>query len=363
MITALIEQNDYLVAAMIMAASLCLLLLLLTIFKRHQARSLRIYRRLAATLFSCLTSRDYPEKIYDFEQRIQYQKIKCLKRMPSVRHKKTADVEWPLFDIIVDIGQIRHRVTDHTVFALCERELAVIADAVDSLLAVVKKNDGLEQKLAALEQSINQFEDVFEHVVKVAAREPAVFILFISALRALKVHCQAINVPLSKHDAAGMSKADVSSELVCVDYPDWVFAPEMNRHFRSQTTLLKIQLSCLADALLSMNYHVKQPIDASLSEAFLPALGLVAERNNELFSAIYAFCANQAVHPLSQNLTDDVETLQNTLQTVLPDSLELLDVSPDYIVISALARDAIDMRNMLLKILADLPLDDRVVAA
>ena len=53
--------------------------------------------------------------------------------------------------------------------------------------------------------------------------------------------------------------------------------------------------------------------------------------------------------------------VHNSLRNVLPGSIELLDVSPDYVNLAAFARDVIDIRELLLQMLAGLPIDDLAV--
>jgi hypothetical protein len=96
------------------------------------------------------------------------------------------------FELIVDLGQIRRRVTDHTIFALCRNELQELEDGLTGLLKATQHKVLLEKYLVRATYNINQFEDVYEHVINVTAKEPVVFILFINALRSLHKQCSEI---------------------------------------------------------------------------------------------------------------------------------------------------------------------------
>ena len=100
-----------------------------------------------------------------------------------------------LFEMILDIGQIRRRVTDHTVFALCNDELSGIDDALNQLLPALASDN--KQKVAdgllMMERYITQFESNFEHILRVTAREPLVFVLMLGTLKSLLEECSQIS--------------------------------------------------------------------------------------------------------------------------------------------------------------------------
>ena len=172
-------------------------------YRRSLAQVFQRFGRLTTVLFSCLTTPEYPECVYLFERRVHKQKIKCLNLMSlaAVREQaakpalKLSQQLQFLFEIIIDVGQIRRRVTDHTVFALCDQDLKKIETAIVSLFKAFASRAAtlqLEKKILALDSQIEQFENIYEHVVKVAAREPVVFVLFISAVKVLSQHCKQL---------------------------------------------------------------------------------------------------------------------------------------------------------------------------
>jgi len=155
---------------------------------------------LVTEIFSCLTSPAYPENIYLFERRVHVQTTDCLSKMAALAQRARAagvnsetvynDV-LSIFEILMDLSQIRWRVSDHTIFRLCSIELSEIDTSMTATLNAfphVGKPAELEKCIVAFERSINRLEDNLEHIVKVAAREPVVFILFLSALKALLAH-------------------------------------------------------------------------------------------------------------------------------------------------------------------------------
>ena len=146
------------------------------------------------------------------------------------------------------------------------------------------------------------------------------------------------------------------------EYPEWVFEAGFNRNFRSSFRYVLVQLDSITDAFFSLDYHARQAMDAELLAEVAPHLALVLAKNVELLKIIRAFFAGESIVNDHENFTSDITSIQNSLQSVLPASMELLDVSPDYVNITALARDVVDIRELLLQMIAGLPMDDSIVA-
>jgi hypothetical protein len=353
MTAALNNISLYLIATVFAVAILFLFYYIRSRYQRSQAQALLQLGRLTDAIFTCLTSEDYPDNLSYYERRVQKQKIKSLARMGGKQAKFAYDNRLSLLEIIMDMGQIRRRVKDHTIFGLCKIELTNLSSTIIDVLAMSNNKARIEQRLAALEQAINQFDDVYEHVLKVTAREPIVFILFMSSLRILH---------RLGREASDVTSAPVGNQkkLFVIDYPSWVFVPEHNRYLRAGTSTLLIQLGGISETLFSLDFYTKQVIESYLIVMVVPQLAQVAAKNSDLLKLIYAHFAEDRAWPLSENLTNDVTELQQALRMAMPDSLELLDVTPDHVTISALARDVMDMREILLAIITNLPIDHEV---
>jgi hypothetical protein len=177
-----------------------LILLPFAAVNEYQRSKVLVYKALsdlAAEIFSCLTSPDYPANVYLFERRVHAATSKCLDKIAllgqragavgETQNSNNSDVQ-SLFETMMDLSQIRWRVSDHTVFQLCSIELSEIELAMIAVLNAFP-NTGkaayLEKCIVHFERGINRLEDNLEHIVKVAAREPVVFILFLAALKAM----------------------------------------------------------------------------------------------------------------------------------------------------------------------------------
>jgi hypothetical protein len=182
-------------------------IILLPFFNRDEYQScrnlvLRRLRDLSEAIFSCLISVEYPDNIYLFERRIHKEKVRFLDAMglmsqraaaAGINHAVTNELQ-TLFEIIIDIGQVRRRVTDHTTFALCSDELTGINSSIAMLLPILfsgKKNK-INEAMLLLEKYVTQFESCFEHVLKVSAREPLAVMLMLSSVKAFIKQCRIV---------------------------------------------------------------------------------------------------------------------------------------------------------------------------
>lgn len=142
------------------------------------------------------------------------------------------------------------------------------------------------------------------------------------------------------------------------EYPEWVFETGFNRNLRSSFRYVLVQLERVTDAFFSLDYHARQKVDEELFAEVAPHLAVVLSKNVALLEIIRAFFAGEPIHQTDENFTHDITDVHQSLRNILPASLELLDMSQDYVNLAALARDVIDIRELLLQILTSLPIDD-----
>lgn len=168
-------------------------------FLRYQWQSyvvsgLKSLKKLNQELFACLLQGEYPDNVYLFENRIRIQKEKFIHahvmlsqlKLDSMQQAVTKKLN-TLYDILVDAGQLRWRLSDHNVAELCSAELTVIEKEMSKLLTeaenVASKNQ-CHLDISALDNAIQSLEDNYHQVLQVTSREPLVFLLFIATLRA-----------------------------------------------------------------------------------------------------------------------------------------------------------------------------------
>lgn len=176
-------------------------------FKRNRLQyflvlSLQNLMRLNAEIFSCYLQPEYPRNLYLFERRLHIQKNRYLQSMKnlslimeSMKNKEDDKpqvlTDWLtrlnlLYDIMLSYSELRFRVSDHSTFAVCELELTAILKEMDSHFSeaiAIFAHQKHHLHTSMLREKIAKLEENYHHVLQVAAREPLVFLLFISSLR------------------------------------------------------------------------------------------------------------------------------------------------------------------------------------
>ena len=155
-------------------------------------------------LFECLIQTNYPQNIYLYERRLHIQKIRvmqalnnyrmfiyCMRPYIHIEEKNhldsiLQDVEMT-YNMLLDLAQIRRRVTDHATFLLCAKELDHVRRAIQAILCSLldAKRNVLQNVQNDLGMSIIKFEEVFFQVVEVSAKEPSAFLFFLNTLKRL----------------------------------------------------------------------------------------------------------------------------------------------------------------------------------
>lgn len=156
-------------------------------------------------IFSCFLSPEYVNNLYLYERRIHTQKVKFMQSLNKSRDiimdttlkiassDRDTMSQWLIkieyiYTIILDCAQLRRRVTDHTVFGLCANEMDGISHEVTAIiLELIKVLAGNKGKVNAIALSvrIKHLDDNYQNVLRITAREPLVFVLFISSLKIL----------------------------------------------------------------------------------------------------------------------------------------------------------------------------------
>jgi hypothetical protein len=146
-------------------------------------------------------------------------------------------------------------------------------------------------------------------------------------------------------------------------YPEWVYEVGFNPGLRRGFRFFLVNLERITDIFFSMNYLISQGADNILSpkedqrsrQDLSNAIANSMQKNEELFAILAEYFASNQLKNIKSDFTSDITELENTLRLVVPRELELLDISPDYVTLTALVRDIKDMRNLLLQLIMALP--------
>ncbi len=74
----------------------------------------------------------------------------------------------------MDLSTLRYRLRDQATFEVCEEELKKVSQAFS--LALKKKD------YVSFEESIQQFENVFNATLQIISKQPILFLIFIKTL-------------------------------------------------------------------------------------------------------------------------------------------------------------------------------------
>ena len=91
-------------------------------------------------------------------------------------------------DITYDHSLLRHRTSDKTIFSVCKKELTEISAEINQLfsdMAQVLNKKRYHIDVTGLNKHIESLEETYQHILQVTSREPLVFLLFLSSLKAL----------------------------------------------------------------------------------------------------------------------------------------------------------------------------------
>ena len=169
------------------AAAIILQILFWPGYRRFELRSLsrialQSLQQLNQEIFSCFLQPDYAENKYIYERRLHTRKIKFMQAVLSIADENAAAKLNRLFSLMLDYAQLRARITDYSIFQVCTLELTTLLDEINNFYAKLKRANTFD--ISTLLNSIQRLEDNYQNVLKVTAKEPLPFALFIASVRA-----------------------------------------------------------------------------------------------------------------------------------------------------------------------------------
>ncbi|MBV9576646.1 MAG: hypothetical protein JO149_08480 [Gammaproteobacteria bacterium] len=141
-------------------------------------------------------------------------------------------------------------------------------------------------------------------------------------------------------------------------YPEWIYEVGFNPGLRAGLRFFLVTIEQLAEVFFSLDYLISQPIEAELLSSLAQPIIFSLQQDRELIQMMIAFFSHQAWQQTTADLVTDIAELENKLQLIVPASLELLDVSVDYLRLTLLVRHIKDLRQLLLKLILALPVTE-----
>lgn len=140
-------------------------------------------------------------------------------------------------------------------------------------------------------------------------------------------------------------------------YPEWIYEVGFNPGLRSGYRYFLVNLERITELFFSMNYLAHRGIEITLLSEFSQYLSDVIEKNNELLAVLVDYFSKGKLTNIESesDFTSDMAALEEILNRYVPSNLELLDISPDNVTLTALVRDLKDLRGLLLQLVMALP--------
>ena len=139
-------------------------------------------------------------------------------------------------------------------------------------------------------------------------------------------------------------------------YPEWVYETGFNPGLRSGWRFILIKVECVVEAYFSLDFLANRRGDVALLSEHL---SMTMRQNEALLNILIRYFGNRELvkdhEDFKRDFTTDLTTLEETLQRIVPQHIELLDISPDYIALVGLVRDIRDLRGLLLQLVMALP--------
>lgn len=171
-----------------------------SVIKISIANCLGTLARLQHAYFACYSQRDYLTKQSGYEKAIYKKRSKWLSSVSRTRFllnkNKKVSAEWSvifsrvehLSEIVFSLNQLRFRVSEYAIYEICSFEMQALDKtsraAFKDAAKILMWNKNAIPPLELLE-SIHSFEAISNRVLRVASREPIVFLFFIQDLYAL----------------------------------------------------------------------------------------------------------------------------------------------------------------------------------
>jgi len=180
-------------------------------------------------------------------------------------------------------------------------------------------------------------------------------------LRAVADYSTAlINVFLTPHqDPNALTQKRENIEKILLsssnNFPEWVYEVGFNPGLRSGFRFFLIHVERLTELYLSLDYLTAYHLDTVSLYDLIPLLVTTLKENQALLQEIIEYLEKKKITTTSAHLVEDILALETALKQITPTSLDLFDLSPDYLVLTAFAHTQKAIREILLQLGKALP--------
>lgn len=138
-------------------------------------------------------------------------------------------------------------------------------------------------------------------------------------------------------------------------YPVWAYEVGFNPGLRSGFRFFLINLERTVEICFSLDYWGGYIGEKNLPIEFAQAIAVAMQKNQELLQILLSYFSQNKLLDIKSDFTSDMTSLEKALRQTVPDNIEALDISENYLLLTALARDIKDFRGLLLQLVMALP--------
>jgi hypothetical protein len=177
-------------------------------------------------------------------------------------------------------------------------------------------------------------------------------------LHSLSEYSQALtdNLADSVKDNLAEKRLKVESALLEM-YPSWIYETGFNRGLRSGFRFFLVNVERMTESYFSMDDLEARGLDARMLRELHGQIVNVMNHHHELLSILIEYFQRKTIRSTLSDFTSDMADLEKAVHNVMPDNIEVLAVSPQFLAIAAFVRDMKDLRGLLLQLVMALPVE------
>jgi len=138
-------------------------------------------------------------------------------------------------------------------------------------------------------------------------------------------------------------------------YPEWVYEVGFNPGLRAGFRFFLVHIERIIELFFSLDYFVAEQMDVNFLQELAAVFTTAMQKNAELLHVLLDYFANNQLTESQSDLTSDMTALEATVRRIVPQNLELIEISPDYVALTAITRNVKDIREILLQLVIALP--------
>lgn len=140
-------------------------------------------------------------------------------------------------------------------------------------------------------------------------------------------------------------------------YPSWIYETGFNRGLRSGFRFFLVTTERAIEIFFSMDDLLTRGLDVSLLQSVRDDIATAMQKDKELLTILIDYFRQGKVNDTASDFTTDIAELEKAVHAIVPNSLETLALSPDYLGMTAFLRDMKDLRGLLLQLVMALPVE------